>query len=72
MRKVLDYGLFVRAVNRLGAQMPDGSVNKAAFVAQLKEEYPPEKGWEIVNAEKVGEQAEGIIFAYYMQQVQYA
>ncbi len=72
MRQVLDYGMFVRTVNRAGADLPDGSVSKLRYIELVKDEYPPDKGWELVNAEKVGEQAEGITIAFYLQQVKYA
>lgn len=69
VKQVVDYGLFMRTV---GGAAVNGARNKAMLIAELKAEYPPEDGWELVSTEFTGQSPEGWTFAVFLQKVKYA
>lgn len=69
VRKVTDYGLFLRTV---GMAPVNGARNKVLLLEELKAEYPPEDGWEIVSTQFTGQSPEGWTFAFFLQKVTYA
>lgn len=71
MRKVLDYGLFARSIAGVGGAV-NGARTKDMYIAELKAEYPPTEGWEIVSSEYAGTTAEGFIIFIVLQKVAYA